>query len=124
MAGFAIPGATKVRVASNAVQRDPRNFKDPLVFRPERWLPSADGELFNKAAFFPFLFGAFHCPGKQFAYQEMRIVIATLLFKYDASFPEGFDSFAFEHNLKDNGSLIEVMDPLPVIFTRRKNGGN
>lgn len=36
------------------------------------------------------------CPGKQFAYQEMRLVLATLLRRYEMKEAPGFDSQVFE----------------------------
>lgn len=55
-----------------------------------------------------------------FAYQEMRLFIATLLWKYDMKFAPGFDSYKFEASIIDNGTLLEIEKPLEVIVTRRK----
>lgn len=52
----------------------------------------------------------------------MRILIATLIYKYDVDFEAGFDSYAFESAIRDNGSLLEIITPLKVVFTKRKNG--
>jgi cytochrome P450 len=55
--GYHIPGGVQVRVPSNVIQRDPRNFEAADEFKPDRWLKKGDGtdqeDLFNKAAFFP-----------------------------------------------------------------------
>jgi hypothetical protein len=60
------------------------------------------------------------CVGKQFAYQEMRMLIATLVSKFDISFKPGFDSYAFEKGIIENGTLLELTRPLEVVVTRRK----
>ncbi|KAL8278141.1 hypothetical protein RQP46_009465 [Phenoliferia psychrophenolica] len=119
VAGRFIPGGAQVRVPSHVIQRDPANFERPLEFLPDRWIKSEDNKIFNKGAFFPFLFGPFHCVGKQFAYQEMRLFTATILHKYKVAFRPGFDSFAWEKNIEDNGTLLEISEPLDVILTRR-----
>jgi len=122
IAGLHIPGGTQVRVPSHVIQTDPANFDHPTEYIPERWLKSEQGEEkegFNKGAFFPFLFGPFHCVGKQFAYQEMRLFMATLLWKYDMKFAPGFDSYAWERSIEDNGTLLEIHEPLKVLVTRR-----
>ncbi|KAG2187650.1 hypothetical protein INT44_005340 [Umbelopsis vinacea] len=61
---------------------DPEYFDEPELFKPERWLegyepaPAVD-------AFYPFSAGSRNCIGKNFALQEMRLVIATLIKKFD-----------------------------------------
>lgn len=60
------------------------------------------------------------CVGKQFAYQEMRLFIATILWKYDMKFSAGFDSYAWEAHVKDNGTLLEIHEPLDVVLACRK----
>jgi hypothetical protein len=65
----------------------------------------------------------YSCVGKQFAYQEMRLFIATILWKYHMSFKAGFDSVAWEEHVKDNGTLLEIHEPLEVVLTSRKPGG-
>lgn len=117
-----IPGGTQVRVLSSVIQRDPRNHADPLEFRPERWLKAeqgGSGDHFDKRAFFPFLFGPYHCVGKQFAYQEMRLFVATLLWKYDLSFAPGFNPTNFYDAVEENGSILELRTPLKLVFKRR-----
>jgi cytochrome P450 len=42
------------------------------------------------------IYGPYHCPGKQFAMQEMRILLATIIRKYDMKLAPGFDAQAFE----------------------------
>lgn len=64
-------------------------------------------------------FPPFAGAGKQFAYQEMRLFLGTLLWKYDMKFPPGFDSYGWENSIEDNGTLLEIHTPLEIIVTRR-----
>ncbi|KAI8982259.1 cytochrome P450 [Mycotypha africana] len=60
-------------------QTSDKYYPDPWAFHPERWIEGTD----DLEAFFPFSAGSRNCIGKNFAMQEMRIAIATLLKTYD-----------------------------------------
>ncbi|KAI8338009.1 cytochrome P450 [Chlamydoabsidia padenii] len=51
-------------------------------FEPERWLPDADVEP-DLDAFYPFSAGSRNCVGKNFAWMEMRLVLATLIKRFE-----------------------------------------
>ena len=51
-----------------------RNFKDPELFKPERWLDITHNESHNQEAFIPFMYGPGFCIGKQIALQNMKSV--------------------------------------------------
>jgi len=59
------------------------------------------------------------CPGKLFAFQEMRSLVATIVRNFDINAASGFDSLAFEKSFEDRG-LIEIHEPFSVVMTRRK----
>ena len=56
--------------------------------------------------------------GKLFAYQELRLLIATLLLNYDIKLAPGSDIGAFEGAIKCR-ELFYITEPLSVIFTKR-----
>lgn len=63
------------------------NFSNPDKFVPERFL-SSRGEASpgdNLAAFNPFLVGRHMCIGYRFAWAEMRLILARLLYTFDIS---------------------------------------
>lgn len=62
-----------------------RNFKDPEVFVPERWLPEGQVEFASdkKSVVQPFSFGPRNCIGKNLAYAELRLVLAKTLWSFD-----------------------------------------
>lgn len=49
----------------------------------------------------------------------MRLVLATIVHRFDITAVPGFDSYEFEKHFEDRG-LIEIHDPLSVILTKRK----
>ncbi|KAJ7625445.1 cytochrome P450 [Mycena rosella] len=128
-----VPEGTGTAVHSYTLQRDPRYFSpSPDSFLPERWLSdserrtlkpstfnSTDEIIHDLSAFIPFSFGPANCVGKNLALQEMRMVICTLMGKFDMRFAEGFDVRSWEDNLCDY--FITRKGKLPVIFLPRSH---
>jgi len=81
VAGVFVPGGTTVGVNMWSVTHNPNNFKDPYVFRPERWLDPNCTD--NLSASQPFLLGPRACMGQNMAWMELRILIAKLVFLFD-----------------------------------------
>ncbi|PWY78299.1 cytochrome P450 [Aspergillus heteromorphus CBS 117.55] len=87
-AGVYIPPHTIVSVPTYTIHRDPRNFRKPDEFIPERWASQPDMVL-RKEALNAFSAGTYSCAGKSFAMMEMRLVIATLVMHFHIEFPPG-----------------------------------
>ena len=69
--------------ATEAIHTDPKNFKDPMAFKPERFLQKANSlekTARHPFAFIPFSAGARNCIGQKFAMMEMKIILSLLLF--------------------------------------------
>jgi cytochrome P450 len=84
--GRFIPKGVDVGVPHHAIMRSPRYYKDPLEYRPQRWLPmeTPEEELrVARSAFCPFGIGPTGRVGKAWALVEMKITLAQLLFQYD-----------------------------------------
>jgi cytochrome P450 len=71
----AVPEGGTVIMSQWVVHRDPRNFRAPLAFRPERWL---DGAQPPAGAYFPFAAGPRICIGERFAMLEGALILATV----------------------------------------------
>ncbi|TGO44473.1 hypothetical protein BCON_0512g00020 [Botryotinia convoluta] len=121
--GEFIPSGTIIHVYPWATFRNPENFTDPDSFRPERWLhpthPRYDARYAkdNLACFKPFSHGPRDCIGKNLAYNEMRLLISRLLFRFDYELLAGQEKW---HN-NQRAFLIWIKNPLQVRFTVRKN---
>jgi cytochrome P450 len=59
------------------LQRDPRFFRDPVKFDPDRWATEACQKL-PRFAYFPFGGGARQCIGAGFAMMEAVLLLATI----------------------------------------------
>jgi len=83
VAGHLVPAGVNYLPCIWAIQRDPKVFDEPDVFRPERWQDSSPEQLKQmQDHWMPFMIGARGCIGQQFSIMEMRIVLATLLKKF------------------------------------------
>jgi len=74
---YTAPAGTLVLLSPYVLQRDPRFYRDPLRFDPERWNPEVKS-LLPKFAYFPFGGGPRGCIGQAYAWQEGMLVIAAL----------------------------------------------
>ncbi|KAF7917859.1 uncharacterized protein EAE97_011997 [Botrytis byssoidea] len=92
--GCAITAGVTVGVSAYSIHHEERYFEDPFVYRPERWLDGEDenesskgiareSKVFEPKAFTPFGTGRTSCIGKYLAYQEMRVVLARLIWEFD-----------------------------------------
>jgi cytochrome P450 len=82
--GHVVPPNTTVSAANYPTFRNPKNFKRPNEFIPERWMPgNKEFESDNKSSFQPWSMGPRNCLGKNLAYHEMRVILASLLWHFD-----------------------------------------
>jgi cytochrome P450 len=75
MGGFRIPKGTSIIVCQYLLHRDPRFFKNPDQFLPERWLGS---EPHFPYAFVPFGAGPRRCIGESMAMMESVLTLARV----------------------------------------------
>ena len=78
-----VPGGTSVGVHHLATYRMTEHFKTPYEFHPERWLGDPQYKDDHLDAVEPFSVGPRNCLGKNLAWHEMRVLLATVLFNYD-----------------------------------------
>ncbi|KAI4220070.1 MAG: hypothetical protein L6R36_007884 [Xanthoria steineri] len=89
VAGYSVPGWTSVGVHPLSATHATANFHLPDSFIPERWLPECTAD--PSSAFYndrrgvvqPFSVGPRACLGKGLAYNEMRVILARLLWNFD-----------------------------------------
>ena len=79
--GYAFPKGAEFVMSTWAVHRDPRNFDDPLAFKPERWQGDLQRRL-PRFAYFPFGGGPRVCIGNRFAMMEAKLVLASVVQRF------------------------------------------
>ncbi|PNS17744.1 Isotrichodermin C-15 hydroxylase [Sphaceloma murrayae] len=81
--GEHVPPNTKVGLWQYAIYHNPRFFKHPKRFAPERWLGDPEYTDDVKEHLNPFHLGPRDCIGKNLAYAEMRLIFAKLIYNFD-----------------------------------------
>lgn len=67
-----------------AIQRNPKYWKEPDVFIPERWLVGPEDPLYPmKGAWRPFEFGPRNCIGQTLVTMDLRTVLAMTVREFD-----------------------------------------
>jgi cytochrome P450 len=73
--GHELPAGATVVAPTSLVHRDPRGFRDPERFEPERWL----ADITPSWPLFPFGGGARRCVGEALAHAEIETVVPAVL---------------------------------------------
>ena len=87
--GVPISKGSQLLAPACVVHRDPRWWKDPHDFRPERWTNGETDEL-PQNAYFPFGGGPRLCVGQHFSKFEASIILARLLGEFEFSVSSGY----------------------------------
>ena len=69
---------TRLFFSPHLLHRNPKYWKDPLEFRPERWL-DMDKTKHHPFSFIPFSAGGRKCAGQQFAQLEAQLIVSSLI---------------------------------------------
>ncbi|EFQ85302.1 hypothetical protein P3342_009332 [Pyrenophora teres f. teres] len=85
IAGYFVPADISVGVHQYSTYFSTKNFHNPEVFAPERWLPDPPEEYKNDTlgCVQPFHVGPRNCVGKNLAYLTLRSVLARLLWHFE-----------------------------------------
>ena len=87
--GEYIASGMEVGIGLYSLHHNEASFPDSFVFRPERWLETAESNVDKKAqaqmqaSFQPFSLGSRKCAAQSFAYAELSLAIAKLLWFFD-----------------------------------------
>lgn len=87
--GYTIPAGAMVLVNVWAMQRDPKYWKDPEKFEPERFEDRAVDFTGGDFEYLPFGTGKRMCPGMTFGLATVESALAQMLYHFDWKLPEG-----------------------------------
>ena len=104
IAGYRLPVGANVVMSPWIIHRDPRFFKDPDQFNPDRWTVQTTQQL-PRFAYFPFGGGPRLCIGASFAMMEANLLVATIAQRFQLHLVPG-----------------HPVDPLPGITLRPRHG--
>lgn len=79
LGGYRLPVGTRIASHPGLTHDDPRLFKEPKLFRPERFLEERP----SNYAYIPFGGGVRRCIGASFARMEFAVVITRILERFD-----------------------------------------
>ncbi|KAF2753069.1 putative cytochrome P450 [Pseudovirgaria hyperparasitica] len=79
--GIYVPAGTEVYTSAWTVTHDAAYFHEPEKFKPERWTDPDCADI--KEASQPFSLGLRACVGRNFAYVQMSLLMAKIMFRYD-----------------------------------------
>ncbi|KAF9527652.1 cytochrome P450 [Crepidotus variabilis] len=80
--GMRIPKGSIIQVNVRLIHHDPRNYTDPYVFRPERFLPERPEDMPLDPSLVAFGFGRRMCPGRFLADMTTYSAIVNILTAY------------------------------------------
>lgn len=87
--GYEIPAKTRVFINSYAIGRDPKSWKNPLEYIPERFEGNSKEFMDQDFKFLPFGGGRRGCPGYIFGLATVEMTVARLLYHFDWTLPQG-----------------------------------
>ncbi|XP_057718880.1 cytochrome P450 83B1-like [Arachis stenosperma] len=90
--GYEIKPKTLVYVNAWAIARDPKNWKDPEEFCPERFIENPIDLKGNDFELIPFGSGRRICPAMNMGLVTIEIALANIVHSFDWSLPIGFDN--------------------------------
>ncbi|RKP08962.1 cytochrome P450 [Thamnocephalis sphaerospora] len=94
LCGHYIPEGCSLIISFYCIHRLPEVFgEDADHFRPERWIDSSPEQLsYMRQMFFAFSAGARACIGRNLAWMELRLALATLVRRYAFHVPDGVEN--------------------------------
>lgn len=105
---YTFPKDAEIVISPFLMGRNPKYFKDPLNFNPDRFVDIDSTPL----GFIPFSIGARKCTGSKVIIRVLKVLLARLLLKYKFSLIAGFEAVEVvtEIILKPTDGIILKLD--------------
>ncbi|RWS14884.1 cytochrome P450-like protein 20 [Dinothrombium tinctorium] len=114
LAGYRIPKNSQILPNLYAIHMDPKLWKDPELFDPNRFL--RDGKIFKPNYFIPFSVGRRMCLGDTLTRMEVFLFLTGLLKKYNLQVPPNEEM----PSTKGTTAVSTVPKPYNVYITLRR----
>lgn len=116
--GYDVPKGSNIIVNVWAIARDPKLWKNPLEFRPERFLEEDIDIKGNDFRVLPFGAGRRICPGAQLGINLVTSMLGHLLHHFKWTLPEG--TKPEDVDISEHPGIVTFMHtPLQAIATSR-----
>jgi cytochrome P450 len=109
--GYRVPANSVVIPALYAIHTNLKTWRDPIKFDPDRW-NTKEVKKRHRCAYLPFDTGPRGCIGFNFALQEVKMLLAELVVRYEF-FKEGDEAIEYDPE-------FQLVRPLNF-FVRAKN---
>lgn len=110
--GKIIPANTTVLISSRLMRMDEKFWKNPKKFDPDRYL---ENEPSNNYPISFFGYGIRNCPGVQYAYNEGKIMLSTVLRRFKVISDRRFEDIKMSAQL-----MMEITEGQNVSIIKRK----
>ena len=114
--GYDIPRKTLLLVSAWSLGRDPKYWKNPEEFNPERFIDCPVDYKRHSFEFLPFGSGRRFCPGMASAIATIELTLLNLLYFFDWKLPEEMKDM----NMEESGDVTIVkkvpLELLPVLY--------
>ena len=107
--GYDIPPKTILVINAWSIGRDPKYWKDPEEFTPERFIDSPVDYRGKSFEFLPFGSGRRICPGMASAIATIELGLLNLLYYFDWSLPE-----EKKHMDMEEAGVVTVVKKIPL----------
>ncbi|SMR59365.1 unnamed protein product [Zymoseptoria tritici ST99CH_1E4] len=81
--GHFFPPGNRLAIYNYATYSSEKRFREPRVFHPERWMGDEKFKDDRVDSFEPFSVGLRACSAQNFAWHEMRLILATVLLNFE-----------------------------------------
>ncbi|KAI3690366.1 hypothetical protein L2E82_48384 [Cichorium intybus] len=117
LGNYIVPPNTQIFVNAWAMAQDPRYWKNPMVFMPERFLTNNVDYKGQHFEFIPFGSGRRRCPGMPLAHRMVRLIVASFVYHFDWELPHAREEM--DMNCTFGLTLLKtiplVATPIPLI---------